>query len=121
VCGSVDLLTAEWLPPTICGAGSSTGGGGFFELFEGDYLMLLRPFMDFSLFYEITESAPVKLTKGHGTFEFDFMVTDTDYFPIAPARTLLYVDLLPYLKRIGPEHCNPITCHLFSFPSPDKS
>jgi hypothetical protein len=81
--------------------------------------MLLRPFMDFALVYKITESAPVKLTKGHGTFEFDFMVTNTDYFPIAPARPRLYVDLLPYLKRVGPEHCNPINCHLFSFFSPD--
>jgi len=96
-------------------------GRGFFELFEADYSMLLRPFMDFALFYKITESAPVKLTKRHGTLKFDFMVTDTDYFPVSPARSLLYVYLLPYLKRVRPEHCNPMACHFFSFFSPDIS
>ena len=83
--------------------------------------MLLRPFMDFAFFYKIAESAPVKLTKGHGTLEFDFVVADTYHFPISPARTLLYVNLLPYLKRVGPEYCNPMDCHLFSFFSPDIS
>jgi len=81
--------------------------------------MLLRPFMNFAFFYKIAEAAPVKLTKGHGTLEFDFMVTDTNDFPISPARPLLYVNLLPYLKRVGPEHCNPMDCHLFSFYSLD--
>jgi len=60
--------------------------------------------MDFSLFYKIAESAPIKLAQGHGTLEFYFMVTDTDNFPIAPARPLLYVDLLPHLKRVGAKH-----------------
>ncbi len=71
--------------------------------------------MDFALFYKIAESAPVKLTQGHGALEFDFVVADTYHFPISAARTLLYVDLLPYLKRVGPKHCNFIDCHLFSF------
>jgi hypothetical protein len=75
--------------------------------------------MDFALFYKIAESAPVKLTQGHGTLEFDFMVTDTDHFPIAPPRSLLYVDLLPNLKREGAKHYNPMDCHLSSFLSPD--
>jgi hypothetical protein len=94
-------------------------GWEFFELFEVDYLMLLRPFMDFALFYEIAESAPVKLTKGHRALEFDFMVTDTDHFPIAPARTLLYVDLLPHFKRVRAKHYNPVNCHLSSLVSRD--
>jgi hypothetical protein len=90
-------------------------GRGFFDLFDADYLVLLRPFMDFTLFYKITKSTPVKLTKGNGTLEFYFMVTDTDHFPISPARSFLYIDLLPYLKRVGPEHYNPMACHLLSF------
>ena len=71
--------------------------------------------MDFAFFYKIAESAPVKLTKGHGTLEFDFVVTDTDDFPIAPARSLLNVDLLPHFKRVRAKHCNPMNCHLSSF------
>jgi hypothetical protein len=81
--------------------------------------MLLRPLMDFALFYKIAESAPVKLTQGHGTLEFDFVVTDTDHFPIAPARPLLYMDLLPHLKRVGAKDYDPIGCHLCSFRSPN--
>lgn len=77
--------------------------------------------MDFAIFYKIAESAPVKLTKGHGTLKFDFVVTDTDHFPIAPARPLLYMDLLPHLKRVGAKYYDPIDCHFFSFLSPDMS
>ena len=76
----------------------------FLEKPDTDCLILLWPLMNFAFLYKITESAPVKLAQGHGTPEFYFMVTDTDYLPIAPARPLLYVDLLPHLKRVGAKH-----------------
>ena len=76
--------------------------------------MLLRPLLEFTLFYKVAKSAPIKLTKGHGAFQFYFVVTYTDNFPIAPTRPPRYMDLLPYFKGIGAKDCDSMDCHLFS-------
>jgi hypothetical protein len=38
------------------------------EVIEVDPSVLLRPLTDFPFFHKIAESAPIKLSKGHGAF-----------------------------------------------------
>jgi hypothetical protein len=75
--------------------------------------------MDFPLPYKIAKPAPIKLTKGYGTLEFDFGVAYTDHFPISPAWPLLYVNFLPHLERVRAKYCNLVNLHLSSFLSQD--
>ena len=92
---AADAFLAEYPPRTPGGVGYTTEGRDSLICLKASYLVFLRPFMDLALFHKIAESAPVKLAKGHGTLEFDFMLTDTDHLPISPARSLVYLDLLP--------------------------
>jgi hypothetical protein len=78
---------------------------------EGKQLIFLRPLIDFTVFYKVTESAPLKLPKGDRAFEFDLVITNPNNLPVTPPWPGFNVDFLPCLKGIGSKQRNFVDSH----------
>jgi len=66
----------------------------------------MRPLNAVLLLDEITETIPFKFALGDGASKFDLSFANAYHFPVASARTVLNVYLLPNPKSVWPKNNN---------------